>query len=127
MLEKALALGMTESEYQRVLEILDREPTTTELAMYSVEWSEHCGYPRSKNLLSLLPKDGHYASVAGADYRRRRGRTGLYVVFKMESHNHPSQVEPRQGAATGIGGILRDILLSARGPSATSTVCALAI
>ena len=109
MLEKALALGMTEAEYQRVTQILDREPTTTELAMVSVEWSEHCGYPRSKNLLSLLPKEGHYASVAGADTGGIEVEPGLYVVFKMESHNHPSQVEPRQGAATGIGGILRDI------------------
>ena len=109
MLEKALALGMTEAEYRRVLEILDREPSTTELAMYSVEWSEHCGYPRSKNLLSLLPKEGHYASVAGADTGGIEVEPGLYVVFKMESHNHPSQIEPRQGAATGIGGILRDI------------------
>ena len=109
MLEKALALGMTEAEYNRVVEILKREPTPTELAMYSVEWSEHCGYPRSKNLLSLLPKDGHYASVAGADTGGVEVEPGLYVVFKMESHNHPSQVEPRQGAATGIGGILRDI------------------
>ena len=109
MLQKALALGMTQTEYQRVTEILDREPTTTELAMVSVEWSEHCGYPRSKNLLGLLPKDGHYASVAGADTGGIEVEPGLYVVFKMESHNHPSQVEPRQGAATGIGGILRDI------------------
>ena len=109
MLEKALALGMTRDEYQRVTEILKRVPTTTELAMYSVEWSEHCGYPRSKNLLGLLPKEGHYASVAGADTGGIEVEPGLYVVFKMESHNHPSQVEPRQGAATGIGGILRDI------------------
>jgi phosphoribosylformylglycinamidine synthase len=67
MLEKAKALGMTEGEYNKVVEILDREPTSTELAMYSVEWSEHCGYPRSRSLLKLLPKEGHYASVAGAD------------------------------------------------------------
>jgi len=109
MLEKALALGMTESEYQKVLEILDREPTATELAMYSVEWSEHCGYPRSRALLRLLPKVGHYASVAGADTGGIEVEPGLFVVFKMESHNHPSQVEPKQGAATGIGGIIRDI------------------
>ena len=109
MLEKALALGMNEGEYNKVLEILGREPSTTELAMYSVEWSEHCGYPRSKSLLSLLPKDGHYASIAGADTGGIEIEPGLMVVFKMESHNHPSQVEPRQGAATGIGGIVRDI------------------
>ena len=101
MLEKALALGMTEAEYQRVTEILDREPTTTELAMYSVEWSEHCGYPRSKNLLSLLPKEGHYASVAGADTGGVEVEPGLYVVFKMESHNHPSQIETAPGSSHG--------------------------
>ncbi|BCM91425.1 phosphoribosylformylglycinamidine synthase subunit PurL [Abditibacteriota bacterium] len=109
MLDKALALGMTEAEYNRVTDTLKREPTATELAMISVEWSEHCGYPRSKNLLRLLPKDGHYASIAGADTGGIEVEPNLTVVFKMESHNHPSQVEPRQGAATGIGGIIRDI------------------
>ena len=109
MLEKALALGMTDGEYQKLVELLGRVPSTTELAMVSVEWSEHCGYPRSKNLLKLLPNEGHYASVAGADTGGIEIEPGLYVVFKMESHNHPSQVEPRQGAATGIGGIIRDI------------------
>ena len=109
MLEKAKALGMTEAEYNKVVEILEREPTSTELAMYSVEWSEHCGYPRSRALLRLLPKEGHYASIAGADAGGIEIEPGLTIVFKMESHNHPSQVEPRQGAATGIGGIVRDI------------------
>jgi len=109
MLEKARALGMTDAEYQRVEDTLKRQPTSTELAMISVEWSEHCGYPRSKNLLRLLPKEGHYASIAGADTGGIEVEPGLTVVFKMESHNHPSQVEPRQGAATGIGGIIRDI------------------
>ncbi len=109
MLEKALALGMTEAEYNQLLSILGRVPSTTELAMVSVEWSEHCGYPRSRALLKTLPKSGHYASVAGADTGGIEVEPGLYVVFKMESHNHPSQVEPRQGAATGIGGIIRDI------------------
>ncbi len=109
MLEKALALGMNEEEYNKVVDILKREPTSTELAMYSVEWSEHCGYPRSRSLLKLLPKQGHYASVAGADVGGIEIEPNLTIVFKMESHNHPSQVEPRQGAATGIGGIVRDI------------------
>jgi phosphoribosylformylglycinamidine synthase len=109
MLEKALALGMTEGEYQKVTEILEREPTATELAMYSVEWSEHCGYPRSRALLKTLPKTGHYASVAGADTGGIEIEPGVLVVFKMESHNHPSQIEPKQGAATGIGGCVRDI------------------
>ncbi|RYG70657.1 phosphoribosylformylglycinamidine synthase subunit PurL [bacterium] len=109
MLDKAIALGMNEAEYNKVLEILGREPSPTELAMYSVEWSEHCGYPRSRALIKTLPKEGHYASVAGADTGGIEVEPGLYVVFKMESHNHPSQIEPRQGAATGIGGIIRDI------------------
>ncbi len=109
MLEKAKALGMTESEYQKVLEILGREPSPTELAMYSVEWSEHCGYPRSRALLKTLPKNGHYTSIAGADTGGIEIEPGVLVVFKMESHNHPSQVEPKQGAATGIGGCVRDI------------------
>lgn len=109
MVAKAKGLGMTEDEYNRVVSILSREPSATELAMYSVEWSEHCGYPRSRALLKTLPKEGHYASVAGADTGGIEIEPGLFVVFKMESHNHPSQVEPRQGAATGIGGIIRDI------------------
>lgn len=109
MLEKALALGMTEAEYNLLLELLGRVPSPTELAMVSVEWSEHCGYPRSRALLKTLPKAGHYASVAGADTGGIEVEPGLFVVFKMESHNHPSQIEPRQGAATGIGGIIRDI------------------
>ena len=109
MLEKALVLGMTEGEYQKVTEILEREPTATELAMYSVEWSEHCGYPRSRALLKTLPKTGHYASIAGADTGGIEIEPGVLVVFKMESHNHPSQIEPLQGAATGIGGCVRDI------------------
>ncbi len=109
MLEKALALGLTEAEYKQLEKLLGRVPSATELAMVSVEWSEHCGYPRSRTLLKTLPKDGHYASVAGADTGGIEVEPGLFVVFKMESHNQPSQVEPRQGAATGIGGIIRDI------------------
>ena len=109
MLEKAKALGMTEEEYNRVVEILGRAPSATELAMYSVEWSEHCGYPRSRALLKQLPKEGHYAALSGADTGGIEIEPGLFIVFKMESHNHPSQVEPRHGAATGIGGIVRDI------------------
>ena len=110
MLEKAKALGMTEAEYNKVVEILEREPTSTELAMYSVEWSEHCGYPRSRALLRLLPKEGHYSRASPAPTRAAsKSNPNLTIVFKMESHNHPSQVEPRQGAATGIGGIVRDI------------------
>jgi phosphoribosylformylglycinamidine synthase II len=117
-LTQALELGMNEQEYQNVLEILGREPSGTELAMYSVEWSEHCGYPRSRPLLRLLPKSGKYPTIAEEDAGGIAIGDGLYVVFKMESHNHPSQVEPKQGAATGIGGIIRDIFTMGARPVA---------
>jgi len=112
------SLGLRDDEYQRILDILKREPTPTELAMFSVEWSEHCGYPRSRSLLGLLPKTGKYEALIGED-------SGgfvvddLAVVFKMESHNHPSQVEPKQGAATGVGGIIRDIFTAGARPIAS--------
>jgi phosphoribosylformylglycinamidine synthase len=111
------ALGLTDEEYQRILDILKREPTPTELAMFSVEWSEHCGYPRSRSLLGLLPKTGKYQTLIGED----AGGIildDLAVIFKMESHNHPSQVEPKQGAATGVGGIIRDIFTTGARPIA---------
>jgi len=112
------SLGLKDEEYQEILEILGREPSPTELAMFSVEWSEHCGYPRSRNLLKLLPKSGKYQTLIGED-------SGgiivddLAIVFKMESHNHPSQVEPKQGAATGVGGIIRDIFTAGARPIAS--------
>jgi phosphoribosylformylglycinamidine synthase len=85
--------------------------------MFSVEWSEHCGYPRSRKWLRLLPKTGKYKTLIGED-------SGgiilgdLAIVFKMESHNHPSQIEPKQGAATGVGGIIRDIFTTGARPIA---------
>ncbi|PKK16159.1 MAG: phosphoribosylformylglycinamidine synthase II [Thermomonospora sp. CIF 1] len=107
-------LGMTEEEYRRVRQILGRRPTAAELAIYSVMWSEHCSYKSSKVHLrqfgekapksdALLVGMGENAGVVDV------GR-GLAVTFKVESHNHPSYVEPYQGAATGVGGIVRDIL-----------------
>ncbi|HEY3376736.1 MAG TPA: phosphoribosylformylglycinamidine synthase subunit PurL [Armatimonadota bacterium] len=118
-LQVALELGMNEQEFQKVVEILGREPSGTELAMYSVEWSEHCGYPRSRTLLRLFPKTGKYPTRAeGEDAGGIEIAEGVYVIFKMESHNHPSQVEPKQGAATGIGGILRDIFTMGARPVA---------
>jgi len=118
-LNVALELGMNAQEYANVLKILGREPTGTELAMYSVEWSEHCGYPRSRPLLKLFPKTGKYPTRAeGEDAGGFALDDHLYVIFKMESHNHPSQVEPKQGAATGIGGILRDIFTMGARPVA---------
>ncbi|MFH0732385.1 MAG: phosphoribosylformylglycinamidine synthase subunit PurL [Candidatus Omnitrophota bacterium] len=112
------ALGLTDTEYEKILSLLGRVPSPTELAMFSVEWSEHCGYPRSRNLLKLLPKKGKYQVLIGED-------SGgiivddLAIVFKMESHNHPSQVEPKQGAATGVGGIIRDIFTAGARPIAS--------
>lgn len=112
------ALGLTDAEYQKIEQIMGREPSSTELAMFSVEWSEHCGYPRSRNLLKLLPKEGKYPALVGED-------SGgiivddLAIIFKMESHNHPSQVEPKQGAATGVGGIIRDIFTAGARPIAS--------
>lgn len=110
-------LGLTDAEYQRILGILGREPSSTELAMFSVEWSEHCGYPRSRKYLKLFPQTGKYESLVGED------AGGIVyddtaIIFKMESHNHPSQVEPREGAATGVGGIIRDIFTSGARPIA---------
>ncbi len=111
-------LGLSDAEYGRILKILKREPTPTELAMFSVEWSEHCGYPRSKSLLKRLPREGDFEVLVGED------SGGIIVddiaiIFKIESHNHPSQVEPKQGAATGVGGIIRDIFTAGARPVAS--------
>lgn len=112
------SLGLSDKEYQRIIDILKREPTPTELAMFSIEWSEHCGYPRSRSWLKLLPKKGKYPALIAED-------SGgiiiddLAIIFKMESHNHPSQVEPKQGAATGVGGIIRDIFTTGARPIAS--------
>ncbi|OGB89380.1 phosphoribosylformylglycinamidine synthase II [candidate division WOR-1 bacterium RIFCSPHIGHO2_01_FULL_53_15] len=110
-------LGLTDPEYQRILNILKREPTPTELAMFSVEWSEHCGYPRSRKWLKLFPQTGKYEALVGED-AGGFVYDGMAIIFKMESHNHPSQVEPKQGAATGVGGIIRDIFTSGARPIA---------
>jgi phosphoribosylformylglycinamidine synthase II len=112
------ALGLTDAEYQKIEQIMGREPSSTELAMFSVEWSEHCGYPRSRKWLKLFPQTGKYQALVGED-------SGgiivddLAIIFKMESHNHPSQVEPKQGAATGVGGIIRDIFTAGARPIAS--------
>jgi len=112
------ALGLNDQEYNKIEKIMGREPSSTELAMFSVEWSEHCGYPRSRALLKDLPKEGKYKALIGED---AGGIVvdDLAIVFKMESHNHPSQVEPKQGAATGVGGIIRDIFTAGARPIAS--------
>lgn len=119
-LELALEHGFTEEEYKRVLEILDRTPTYTELGIFSVMWSEHASYKNSINLLKTLPREGGRLLVGAGE--ENAGLVdigdGMGIVFKIESHNHPSAVEPYQGAATGVGGILRDIFTMGARPIA---------
>jgi phosphoribosylformylglycinamidine synthase II len=108
--EDALALGLTRAEYELVCEKQGRAPNRVELAMYSLMWSEHCAYKHSKRLLRTLPTEGPHVVVGpGENAGAVDVGGGLVCAFKVESHNHPSAVEPFQGAATGVGGILRDI------------------
>jgi len=109
-LEQARALGLTESEFELICEQLEREPNEVELAVFSLLWSEHCAYKHSKKLLRELPTSGPRLALGpGENAGAVTISGGLVVAFKVESHNHPSAVEPFQGAATGVGGILRDI------------------
>ncbi len=110
-LQDALALGLTAAEYELVCEKQGgRAPNQVELAMYSLLWSEHCAYKHSKKLLRTLPTEGEYVLMGpGENAGAVDVGGGLACAFKVESHNHPSAVEPFQGAATGVGGILRDI------------------
>ncbi len=103
-------LGLTDHEYELIVSSLGREPGDVELAMLSLMWSEHCAYKHSKKLLRRLPTDGpHLLMGPGENAGAVDVGGGLAVAFKVESHNHPSAVEPFQGAATGVGGILRDV------------------
>jgi phosphoribosylformylglycinamidine synthase subunit PurL len=105
------ALGLTDDEEARIRESLGREPNRTELAMYAAMWSEHCSYKSSKVHLRTLPTAGERILVGpGEDAGAVDLGDGLAGVFKMESHSHPSAIEPFQGAATGVGGIVRDVL-----------------
>ena len=104
-------LGLTDDELAEIVSTLGREPNRTELAMYAAMWSEHCSYKSSKVHLRTLPTEGPRVLVGpGQDAGAVDVGDGLAVVFKMESHSHPSAVEPYQGAATGVGGIIRDII-----------------
>ncbi len=106
----AVALGLTEAEYELICEKQGGPPNQVELAMYSLLWSEHCAYKHSKKLLRTLPTEGvHVVMGPGENAGAVDAGNGLVCAFKVESHNHPSAVEPFQGAATGVGGILRDI------------------
>jgi phosphoribosylformylglycinamidine synthase len=112
--------GLTEEEYERILEMLGREPNLTELGVFSAMWSEHCSYKSSKKFLKLLPTQGPAVLQGpGENAGIVDIGSGLVAVFKMESHNHPSFIEPYQGAATGVGGILRDIFTMGARPIAT--------
>ncbi|HEU4865339.1 MAG TPA: AIR synthase related protein, partial [Actinomycetota bacterium] len=104
-------LGLTDDELESIRSTLGRDPNPTELAMYAAMWSEHCSYKSSKVHLRNLPTDGPRVLVGpGQDAGAIDVGDGVAVVFKMESHSHPSAVEPYQGAATGVGGIVRDII-----------------
>jgi phosphoribosylformylglycinamidine synthase II len=103
-------LGLTDEEYELILALLGRHPNDVELAMLSLMWSEHCSYKHSKRLLRRLPTEGRHVLMGpGENAGAVDVGDGLAVAFKVESHNHPSAVEPFQGAATGVGGILRDV------------------
>ena len=113
--------GLNEAEYAKICDVLGRTPSFTELGIYSVMWSEHCSYKNSIAVLKTLPRDG--ASLLTQAGEENAGLVdigdNLAVAFKIESHNHPSAVEPYQGAATGVGGIHRDIFTMGARPVAS--------
>lgn len=120
-LEQAVKLGLREDEFEKIKQILGRTPNFTETAMYSVMWSEHCSYKNSIKWLKTLPRDGAKLLVKAGE--ENAGLVdigdGWGCVFKIESHNHPSAIEPFQGAATGVGGIHRDIFTMGARPIAS--------
>jgi phosphoribosylformylglycinamidine synthase II len=120
-LQSAIEHGLNEEEYERILKILGRIPTFTELGIFSVMWSEHCSYKNSIAQLKTLPRSGKKLLVGAGE--ENAGLIdigdGMAVAFKIESHNHPSAVEPYQGAATGVGGIMRDIFTMGARPIAS--------
>ncbi len=119
--ELALEHGLIKEEWEKILKILGRTPTFTELGIFSVMWSEHCSYKNSIAQLKTLPRSGGRLLVAAGEENAGLIDIGddLAVAFKIESHNHPSAVEPYQGAATGVGGIMRDIFTMGARPIAS--------
>ena len=119
-LEQAVELGLRPEEFDKIKEILGRTPNFTEMSIFSVMWSEHCSYKNSITWLKTLPKDGPHMLVKAGE--ENAGLVdigdGLACAFKIESHNHPSALEPYQGAATGVGGINRDIFTMGARPIA---------
>ena len=113
-------VALTEAEYDRLVTLLGRQPTHVELGIFGAMWSEHCGYKTSKPLLKLFKSDGpRVLQGPGENAGAIDIGDGWAVVFKIESHNHPSAIEPHEGAATGVGGILRDIFTMGAFPIAT--------
>ena len=118
-LAQAHAHGLTDDEFRHIEKLLGRTPTFTELGVFSVMWSEHCSYKSSRRHLKMLPSGGDLVAVGeGENAGAIDVGDGWLAVFKIESHNHPSYVEPYQGAATGVGGILRDIFTMGARPVA---------
>ena len=112
-------MGLSDFEYDRILELMGRAPNYLELSLFSVMWSEHCGYKNSRPLLKRFPNEGkRVVQGPGENAGVVEVGDGWSIAFKMESHNHPSAVEPYEGAATGVGGIIRDILAMGARPVA---------
>ncbi|MCH2547886.1 MAG: phosphoribosylformylglycinamidine synthase subunit PurL [Alphaproteobacteria bacterium] len=111
--------GLSDEEYKRILSIMGREPNITELGIFSVMWSEHCSYKTTRKWLGMLPTEAaHVICGPGENAGVISIGDGQAIIFKMESHNHPSYIEPFQGAATGVGGILRDVFTMGARPIA---------
>src|SRR3954463_3713263 len=112
-------VALSDAEYEQICALLGREPRPVELGMFGAMWSEHCGYKHSRPLLKRLPTDAPWVLEGpGENAGAIDVGDGLAVIFKVESHNHPSAVEPYQGAATGVGGIVRDIFTMGARPIA---------
>src|SRR6202453_2728221 len=113
------ALGLTDDEFEAVGKILGREPNHLELALYAVMWSEHCSYKSSRMYWKRLPTEGPKVLVGpGENAGVIDAGDGIAIAIRIESHNHPSAIEPYQGGATGVGGILRDIFTMGARPLA---------
>src|SRR5262245_50546373 len=113
-------LALSRAEYEKIVELMGREPNHVELGLFGSLWSEHCGYKHSRPLLKMFPNESKRVLVKPGE--ENAGMVdignGLAIVMKVESHNHPSAVEPLQGAATGVGGIVRDIMTMGARPIA---------
>ena len=117
--DQAIQLGLTSSEFDKIKELIGREPNFTELGIFSAMWNEHCSYKSSRVWLSQLPTKNKYVIQGPGE---NAGVIDIedndVAIFKIESHNHPSYIEPYQGAATGVGGILRDVFTMGARPIA---------